>query len=108
MQRGRSLLLLVLGILGVRRSVLRGLGALGGDGPLGELHTHTVGAGLDDDGILLHLADGAYHAADGGDLIAHRQLRAHLGRRLFLLVLRPDEQEIEDRDQDHERQKHTQ
>ena len=47
MQGGRSLLLLVLGILCVRWSVLRGLGALGGDGPLGELHTHTGGAGLD-------------------------------------------------------------
>ena len=58
--------------------------------------------------VSMMMADGAYHAADGGDLIAHRQLRAHLSRRLFLLVLRPDEQEIEDRDQDHERQKHAQ
>ena len=58
--------------------------------------------------ILTAHEQGASHAADGGDLIAHRQLRAHLGRRLFLLVLRPDEQEIEDRDQDHERQKHAQ
>ena len=57
---------------------------------------------------MMMVSSFTYHAADGGDLIAHRQLRAHLGRRLFLLVLRPGEQEIEDRDQDHERQKHAQ
>ena len=36
-----------------------GLGALGGNGPLGELHPYTVRAGLDDDALLSDADDGA-------------------------------------------------
>ena len=81
---------------------LGGLSALGGNGPLGELHPDTVGAGLDDDAVLFDGADGADDAADGGDLISDGQLTAHLGQLFFLLVLRPDQQEIEDGQHDHQ------
>ena len=64
-----------------------GLGALGGNGPLGELHPYTVRAGLDDDALILYGADRAEDAADGGDFIPDLQGAAHLVELFFLLVL---------------------
>ena len=59
-------------------------------------------AGLDDDVVALDVDDLTDDAADGRDLIAHAQAFAHLSHGLLLLVLRPDQQEIEDTDHDSE------
>ena len=67
---------------------------LAGDGGLQELDAHAVGAALDDDGVLLHRADRAGDAADGGDIVAHGQGVPHLLFTLFPLVLRPDQEKV--------------
>src|SRR5690606_26129504 len=58
--------------------------------PVGDLHGHEA------------LAERPHHAADaaaGDDLVAHRQLLEHRPMLLLLLHLRPDHQEVHDRDQ---------
>ena len=91
------LLFLLLGGLS-GSSVFAGLGALVGDGPLGELDADAISAGLDHDGVFLYRADGAGDATDGGDFVAKLQAVAHSFNGLLLLVLRTDEQEIENGD----------
>lgn len=78
--------------------VSRSLALLTGYSPFLELHANPVSTGLNDYRVIFHRTDGPYNAADRDDHIAHRQFRAHLFRLLFPLVLRADEQKIENSD----------
>ena len=59
------------------------------------LYADAVSAGLDDDGVLLHGADGAGDAANAGDLITHSQGVAQVLRFLLPLILGADHEEVE-------------
>src|SRR5208337_96726 len=89
-------------VLGQPVGLGRGLGpllaALGldrGDGGLGELHLHIL-VHFEDDGLFLYGVDGRVDSAGGDDLVALLHSRDHPLRVLLLLVLRPDDKEVED------------
>ena len=66
------------------------------------LDAHAVSAGLEDNGVLLYRADGAGHAADGGDLIAHRQRVAQVLSFLLPLVLGADHEKVQHAEHEHQ------
>ena len=74
-------------------------GVVAGDSELRELNADAVGAGLDDDRVILHGHDVADDAADGRDVVADLQRIAHGLCFLLPLVFRADHEEVEDRDQ---------
>jgi len=74
-------------------------GIIGGNGPLIELKTDAVGTDLDDDHIVLDVANGSDDTADGGDVIADLDAAAHCILLLLFLVLRTDHEEIESNDE---------
>ncbi len=64
----------------------------------------TPGGDLERDEMLPDLADATEDAAIGHDLVAGRELADHFAMLLRALGLRPDQQEIEDDEDQHERQ----
>ena len=65
-----------------------------GDGGLGELHLGVL-VDLEDDGLFLYGVHGCVDSAGGDDLVAFLDRLDHPLGFLLLLVLRPDDKEVE-------------
>ena len=83
-------------------AILRFLGSLRlgagvrGNGPLGNLNANLILAGLKGHAVVRDVDDLAHHTADRDDIVADLQTGAHFIELFLLLVLRKNQEQIED------------
>ena len=84
-----------LAILSFLGSLRLGAGVRG-NGPLGNLDANLILAGLEGHAVVRDVDDFAHHTADRDDIVTDFQIGTHFIELFLLLVLRKDQEQIED------------